>query len=107
VVWLGVGQRETGQYAAVQQTPVDGAGVRNVDGELVEIGAGMDSWRARAGQRVLQLHGSGGAERSDVCQSLRTHRREVDARRQSEQRLVRGDRAGRLLATDVLLAGAQ
>ena len=45
-------------------------------------------------------------ERGDVAQPVRPDRREVDARGERQQRLVRADVAGRLLAPDVLLAGA-
>ena len=67
----------------------------------------MDPRRADRGQGGLEPGGPGGALGGDVAQPVRPDRREVDARREGEQRLVRADVARRLVAADVLLARAQ
>ena len=67
----------------------------------------MQALDADRRERGLELGRPGGAERRHVAQPVRTDRREVDRRRQREQRLVRADVAGRLVTPDVLLARAQ
>ncbi len=104
VVRLGVGQRQAGEDAALQQAAMDRAGVRDVDRELVEVGAGMEPAHADRGQRRLELRGTRGTVRRHVAQPVRADGREVDRRREGEQGLVGADVAGRLVATDVLLA---
>ena len=86
---------------------MDGPGVRDADGELVEVRAGMDALGADRGERGLEAGGAGGALGGDVAQPVRPDRREIDARGEGEQRLVRADVAGGLVAPDVLLARAE
>src|SRR6478672_6842878 len=86
---------------------MDGPGVRDADGELVEVRAGMDALRPDRGQGGLETSGASGALGGDVAQPVRPDRREIDARRQREQRLVRADVARGLVAPDVLLTRAE
>ena len=85
---------------------MDGAGVGDADGELVEVGALVDPRRAGRLERRRELRGPGRAGRGDVAQPVRPDGREVDRRGQREQRLIGADVGGRLLPPDVLLARA-
>jgi hypothetical protein len=57
------------------------------------------------GQGRLELGRPGGAEGGHVAQPVRPDGRQVDARGEREERLVRADVAGRLVAPDVLARG--
>ena len=85
---------------------MDAAGVRDPDDEFVEVGTRMEPVHADGGERGLQLQRTRGSARSHVPQPVRPDRGEVDGRRERQERLVGADVAGRLLAADVLLAGA-
>ena len=72
----------------------------------LRYGPGWIRGRADGGEGRLQLRGPRGAQRGHVAQPVRPDGREVDRRGQRQQRLVRADVAGGLVAPDVLLAGA-
>ncbi len=59
------------------------------------------------GEPLLRVRGEGQAGLPQLAQSLRPEPREIDEPAEREQRLVRGDVRGGLLAPDVLLAGLQ
>ena len=85
---------------------MDRRGVRDPDRELVEVGAGMEPGHADRRQGGLELRGPGRPAGRHVAQSVGPDRREVDRRREGQERLVRADVAGRLVPPDVLLARA-
>ena len=80
--------------------------VRDAHRELVEVWARVESGHADRGERRLQLGRAGRPERRHVAQPVRTDGGQVDRGGQREERLVGADVAGRLVAPDVLLAGA-
>ena len=75
------------------------------DGELLE------GRLAREGERqaelLLRVRGEARARLANLAQPLRAEPREVNEAREREERLIRRDVRGRLLAPDVLLARLQ
>jgi hypothetical protein len=86
---------------------MNGACVREADGELVEVRTGVDPPDADLRERAFESLRPGGPERRDVAQAVGSDRREIDARGECQQRLVRADVARGLVASDVLLPRAK
>ncbi len=85
---------------------MDGPGVGHEDRELVEVRTRMDARGTGGGEGLLEAGGTSRALGGDVTQAVRADRCQVDRGGQGEERLVRADVAGRLVAPDVLLARA-
>ena len=103
IVRVPAGQGQSRQDTRIEERGMDLDRVRHPDGELVEVGAGVDPRHPHPGQGCLQPPGGRGAARGDVAQPVRAERRQVDRGRERAQRLVGADIAGGPVPSDVLL----